>query len=80
MDYELEKGISIRELLECGPIVHPLKYSLLSNHLGVNGFVESSDGKIMFVYRKNNVSIGKRTYSNSIGASIKTKYHYDQIS
>lgn len=74
MDYELEKGISIRELLECGPIVHPLKYSLLSNHLGVNGFVESSDGKIMFVYRKNNVSIGKRTYSNSIGASIKTKY------
>lgn len=74
MDYELESGISVRELLECGPMVHPLKYSSLSNHLGVNGFVESSDGLIMLVYRKKNVSIGKRTFADSIGASLKTKY------
>lgn len=77
MDYELDSGISVRELLECGPMVHPLKYSSLSNHLGFNGFVESSDGMIMFVYRKRNVSIGKRTYANSVGASLKTKYALD---
>lgn len=66
MDYELESGISVRELLECGPMVHPLKYSSLSNHLGFNGFVESADGLIMLVYRKKNVSIGKRTFADSI--------------
>jgi hypothetical protein len=74
MDYKLDSGISVRELLECGPMVHPLKYSSLSNHLGFNGFVESADGMIMLVYRKKNVSIGKRTYADSIGASLKTKY------
>lgn len=74
MDYELKNGISVRELLECGPMVHPLKYSSLSNHLGFNGFVESDDHKIMLVKRKRNVSIGKRTWGNSVGASLKTKY------
>ncbi len=74
MDYEFEKGISVRKLLECGPMVRPLKNSLLSNHLGINGFVESSDGEIIFVKRKSNISIGKKTFGNSIGASLKTKY------
>ena len=54
MDYSLTDGISVRELLECGPMVHSLKNSSLSNHLGFNGFVESSDGSIMLVYRKKN--------------------------
>lgn len=74
MDYSLADGISVRELLECGPMVHSLKNSSLSNHLGFNGFVESSDGSIMLVYRKKNVSIAKRTYSDSVGASLKVKY------
>ena len=74
MDYKLTSGLSVRELLECGPMVHPLRYSALSNHLGFNGFVESSDGEIMFVYRSKDVSIGKRTYADSVGASLKTKY------
>ena len=74
MDYEVEKGISIRQLYECGPVIMPLKLSKLSNHLGFNGFVESSDNKFAFVMRQDNVSIGKRTYGNSIGASLKSKY------
>lgn len=74
MDYKLASGLSVRELLECGPMVHPLRYSALSNHLGFNGFVESSDGEIMFVCRNKNVSIGKRTYADSVGASLKAKY------
>lgn len=36
--------------------------------------MESSDGYIVFVKRENNLSIGKRTYGDSIGASLKTKY------
>ncbi len=67
-------GITVRELYEPGPSLHPLQYSQLSNHLGFNGFIESSDGFIVFVKRSNDVSIGKRTYGDSIGASLKAKY------
>ena len=78
MDYEIKKGITVRELLECGPMVHPLRYSKLSNHLGFNGFVETSDHKIIFIKRKKNVSIGKRTWGDSVGASLKAKYALDE--
>ena len=42
--------------------------------LGFNGFIETSDEKFMFVFRKKGVSIGEGTYSNSVAASLKTKY------
>ena len=78
MDYEIEKGITVRQLYECGPFIHPLSMSALSNHIGFNGFVESSDGYIGFIYRGRDVSIGKATWATSIGASLKTKYALDQ--
>lgn len=51
MDYQYKNGLSMRELLEFPPFLHSLKESELSNHIGFNGFVESSDGFIMFVKR-----------------------------
>lgn len=77
MDYRLDDGLSIRKVLDGGPILKPLEASSLSNHLGFNGMLESSDGYFPFVYRKNNVSIGKRTYGNSVGASLKYKFAVD---
>ena len=77
-DFELQDGITVRNWYECGPMLHPLAYSALSNHLGFNGFVESSDGKICFVERSADVSIGKKTWGNSIGASLKVKYALDE--
>lgn len=74
MDFRLENGLTLREQFEYGPFLHTLKESSLSNHIGFNGFIESSDGYIVFVKRANKLSIGKRTYGNSIGASLKTKY------
>ena len=56
---------------------NPLSKSSLSNHLGFNGFIISSDGMIPFVKRNSIVSIGKRTYGDSIGASLKAKYGLD---
>lgn len=74
IDYALAEGISVRELLECGPFIYSLKTSSLSNHLGFNGFVESADGKIALIFRKKGMSIGEETYSNSVTASLKIKY------
>lgn len=77
-DYKLTEGVSVRELFETGPKMTSLKYSKLSNHLGFNGFVESSDGYIVFVKRSDSMSIGKGTYGDSIGASLKVKYAIDE--
>lgn len=74
MDYHLASGISIRDAFEYMPQISPLKKSVLSNHIGFNGFIESSDGYIPFVKRSSTVSIGKRTIGTSVGASLKTKY------
>ncbi len=74
MDYKLSNGITIRDLFECGPAMHAPADSNLSNHLGFNGFVISSDGFIVLVKRSGRTSIGKRTVGDSIGASLKTKY------
>ncbi|MCM1316281.1 MAG: hypothetical protein NC244_13025 [Alistipes senegalensis] len=79
MDYEIDNGISVRQLYECGPFVQPLSLSKLSNHLGFNGFVESNDGFFAFIFHQGNVSIGKRTWGNSIGASLKTKYALNNL-
>lgn len=77
MDFQWHNGLTIREQFEYGPFIHTLKESCLSNHIGFNGFVESSDGYIVFVKRGNRLSIGKGTYGDSVGASLKTKYALD---
>ena len=77
MDFKWN-GLTVRELLEYGPFLHSLAESKLSNHLGFNGFVESCDGYIAFVKRSKDLSIGKSTYGNSVGASMKVKYALDE--
>ncbi len=74
MDYPWENGKTIREIYEPGPFLSDLSTSKLSNHLGFNGFVETSDGKIVFVLRGGNLTIGKNTWGSSVAASFKTEY------
>lgn len=74
MDYQLKNGKTIREIYEPGPFLSRLSESKLSNHLGFNGFIETSDHKLIFVMRSNKVSIGKRTLTTSVSASLKAKY------
>lgn len=72
-DYEIN-GVSVRKIYEPGPVLHSLKESVLSNHLGFNGMVETSDHKFIFIKRHNSVSIAKDKWQTSIGASLKTKF------
>ena len=73
MDYSID-GKSVREVCAYGPYLHPLIDSELSNHIGYNGFVETEDGKIIFIFRSKHVSIAKNTIQSSIGSSLKVKY------
>lgn len=79
-DYQMKSGKTIRDMYEPGPYIRSLEDSKFSNHLGFNGFVITKDGKIPFIYRSNDVSIGKGTWANSIGASLKTKYAVEKKS
>ncbi len=78
MDYELSNGKTIREIYEPGPFMNYLSDSKMSNHLGFNGFIETKDGKIVLVVRGDNLSIGKNTLADSIGAAYKTKHGLDE--
>lgn len=78
MDYDLGNGTSVRSMFECGPCMLPLDKSLLSNHLGFNGFIETADHYIVLIKRKDKVSIGKDKWGNSVMASLKSKYSLNQ--
>jgi hypothetical protein len=74
LDYKLSNDKTIRDIYEPGPYISELKHSKLSNHLGFHGFIELSDGSIIFVERDKKLSIGKRTLGVGVEASLKTKY------
>ena len=74
MDCEFGEGWTVRRLFEPGPSIHPLETSNLSNHLGVNGFIESQDHYLCFVFRSQSVSVGKQVWGCGVSGSLKTKY------
>ncbi|WP_312648607.1 hypothetical protein [Aminipila sp.] len=77
MDYKWKSGVCNRDLFAYGPFIPKLEESVLSNHLGFNGFIETRDKKIVFVKRNDSVSIGKGTLGTSIAASLKCMYALD---
>ena len=77
MDFELQKNLTVRQVLEYGPYLSPLPESKLSNHLGFNAFVRTKDNYIPLILRKSDLTDGKKTYGLSVQASVKTKYILD---
>ena len=74
MDYLMKNHYCVREIMQPGPFVPTLSDSTLSNHLGFNAFVITSDGYIPFIKRNHKVSIAKNTYGSSVSASLKVAY------
>ena len=85
LDYRLPNEMTMRDVLQYGPFVPSLSESseILSNHLGVNGFVitkeSNGSGRIPLVLRRGELSIAKRSYGPSVGASLKTKYCLNDV-
>ena len=76
-DWKLSDNVNVRDLLCYGPYVPTLKDSKMSNHLGFNGFVITSDNKIGLVKRNGKVSVDKNQYGTMLSASLKAKYALD---
>lgn len=76
IDYKIG-GISVRDMCAYGPFLDSLKKSPLSNHMGFNGMVETSDNVFVFIKRHKHVSVGKNTMQCSVAASLKAKHALD---
>lgn len=74
MDYNWIPGLCVRNIFCVSNDIEPLDKSILSNHIGINGFVKTVDNKLVFVKRYGDVSIGKYLLGCSVGASLKVKY------
>src|SRR5699024_7681126 len=69
MDYRWPSGITNRDLFGYGPYFPSLESSKLSNHIAYNMILKASEGFLLFVKRKKNVSIEKGLFSTSVAAS-----------
>ena len=79
IDAVLHDNMTIREIYEPGPYFNKLSLSKMSNHLGFNGIIITSDNMIPLVKRSRKVSIAKSMISSSVSASIKTKYAINSL-
>ena len=73
VDYKWETGLCIRSLYTFNREILSLKDMPLSNHLGINGIIRTKDNFVVGIFRSNKASIGKGTYSISIGAAVGIK-------
>lgn len=77
-DIEIQDGISIRDLLEPGPKLFPLKLAKPSNHLGLSTIIETSDKKIVLTQRSSKVSFAKNQLSPSVSGALTASIAMDE--
>jgi hypothetical protein len=71
MDYEFNNGITLRNMFEYGSTVSPLEKSKLSNQIGINGLIFSSDGWVLIEKRGRNKSTWKNEFGQPLSLSMK---------
>ena len=71
MDYALDNGMSIRDLYEYNPLISPLETSKLSNQIGINGMVLTTDGYLLVEKRDNSKTTWKNKFAQPISLALK---------
>ena len=80
MDYDYRGCRSVRQRFAYGPKFPSLRKSQLSNLLGFNVSIISSDNKVIFIERGKKESIEKNCYANGVQAVLKYKYTHENHS
>lgn len=82
-DYEWESNMTVRNCLEPGYKFSELSQSKLSNHIGVNVVLETTeeDGSsyLAFIKRSQRNTISKRMLGVGVSAALKSKYLFANI-
>lgn len=73
MDYHPDGNISVREKYEFEPAVTPLAKSRLSNQIGINGLIITSDGYLLVEKRGRKKTTWKDKFAQPISLAMKRK-------
>jgi len=73
MDYQLENGMSVRGVYEFGSKVSPLSESKLSNQIGINGMIITSDGYLLLEKRDRKKTTWKNKFAQPISLALKAE-------
>lgn len=70
IDFDIFDDVTLRDVLEFGPVLHPYRASKMSNHIGINALVFLSDGRLLVPRRKNDSTISKNKITSSIAVKL----------
>lgn len=70
VDFNLFEDVTLRNIFEYGPRLSPLEMSKMSNHIGINGLVFLSDGRLLIPRRKTSSTISKNKITSSIAVML----------
>lgn len=71
IDFVLFEDLSLRSVYEYGPKINPYCKSKMSNHVGINGLVFLSDGKLLVPRRNKASTISKDQITSSIAVKLE---------
>lgn len=71
MDYELENGMTVRNLFEYKKTVSPLNESKMSNQIGINGVIITKDGYLLIEKRDRKKTTWKNKFAQPISLALK---------
>ena len=80
IDFALFEGLTLRDVYEYGPKINTYADSKMSNHIGINGLVFLSDGRILVPRRNNASTISKNQITSSIAVKLNFPANSDEIS
>lgn len=72
MDFQILDGMSIRKIYEFGSKVSLLKDSKLSNQIGINGMIVTSDGYLLVEKRDRKKTTWKNKFAQPISLALKS--------
>ncbi len=71
MDYEFDKGLTMRTVYEYNKTITPLNRSVFGNQIGINGLILSRDGYVLVEKRDNTKITWKNKFAQSISLAMK---------
>lgn len=71
MDYKINSGMTIRGLYEFNNKITPLKESKLSNQIGINGMILTTDGYVLLEKRTRKKTTWKNKFAQPISLALK---------
>ena len=71
MDFKIPSGMSVRSLYEFNSKITPLNESKLSNQIGINGMIITSDGYLLLEKRDRKKTTWKNKFAQPISLALK---------